>query len=182
VAEGRREGGQEGPREDDFVNELVPDPSAAPDVVALGGFLGKSPEKGYWRLYRTLDLNDYVEIAEEDIVRTERVGGEKSSLAGTTVWVRRSAEIVRKRVTSERVRAELLRGGGAGAAGAVRAQRLAQLIGGGVQGWPGGRVVVVSNLICDTDLCFPSPASEWCPKPDTFYCVPPSSVSCEVPC
>jgi hypothetical protein len=174
------QGGQDGLREDDFVNELVPDPSGSPDVVALGGFVGKSRDRGYWRLYRTLDLDDYVEIAETDIVRSERAGPDGSSLAGTTVWVKKGANLVRKRVTSEQVRAELLRGGSA--AGAVGAQ---QLIGGGVQARPGRRIVVISNLICDSDLCFPTmgcPASDWCPKPDTFYCVPSSSVSCMVPC
>lgn len=94
--------------QDEVITRLVPDPADPPDVVALAGFLGRSPRAGFWRLYRTLDLKDFVEIAEDDIVHSEPLGSDSRPLAGTLVWVANGAEI--KHTQSETAQAEFLQG------------------------------------------------------------------------
>jgi hypothetical protein len=94
--------------QDEVIARLVPDPAGPPDVVALAGFLGRSHRAGFWRLYRTPDLKDFVEIAEDDIVHSEPLGNNSQPLAGTLVWVAKGAEI--KRTRSGTAQAEFLQG------------------------------------------------------------------------
>ena len=77
-----------GLQEDGIITRLVPNPTDPPDVIMMVGFLGRSPRPRFWRLYRTLDLKDYVEIAEDDIVLTESLETKLQPLGGTVVWVK----------------------------------------------------------------------------------------------
>ena len=96
--------------EDELVEALVPDPSQAPDVRAMAGFLGKSSRQGYWRLYRTSDLNSYVEFRQEDVVHTQSLEGDQNRLGGTVVWVRREANLLHTSTGSREAQADFLQG------------------------------------------------------------------------
>jgi hypothetical protein len=65
-------------KQDQRVERFKPHPSDPP-LVELQGFLGNSEKSGYWRIYLTPDLIEYVEIAEADIVEV-RTSGEGSCI------------------------------------------------------------------------------------------------------
>lgn len=95
--------------QDEVIARLVPDPAASPDVIALVGFLGRSPRPRFWRLYQTLDLKIYVEIAEDDIVHSESLATKLQPLGGTVLWVNSGARLQHTRSESRLAEA----GGGA---------------------------------------------------------------------
>jgi len=97
-------------RQDEVIARLVPDPEAPPDVVRLTGYLGRSTRREFWRLYQTLELNAYMEIAEDDIVHSQPVGGPDTSLSGTLLWVKRGADLREVRTASRTAQAEFLEG------------------------------------------------------------------------
>src|SRR6266404_8039273 len=102
---------QKGLKEDEVIARLVPDPAVPADVIRMTGYLGKSVRRGYWRLYRTLELNNYLEIAEDDIVHSQSLASqEDSSRGGTLLWVRRDAILHHTRTESRQAQAELLKG------------------------------------------------------------------------
>jgi hypothetical protein len=53
--------------------------------------LGKSPEEGFWRLYPTPELDEYVEIAEADIVFSRPLSEAVAPLGGTAIVINASA-------------------------------------------------------------------------------------------
>jgi hypothetical protein len=97
-------------KQDALVEKLVPDPAAPPDTIVLVGFLGKSARAGYWRLYLTSELNDYVECREDDIVNTQSLATELTPLAGTMMWIKPGAELLHTRTTSIQAQAQFFRG------------------------------------------------------------------------
>ena len=96
--------------QDEVVARLVPDPAAPPDVIALEGFLGRSPRPRFWRLYQTLDLKNYVEVAEGDIVHSEPLGTKLQPLGGTVIWVKSGARLQHTRSESHLAEAEFMQG------------------------------------------------------------------------
>lgn len=97
-------------QESEFIARLVPDPTAIPSLTVLGGYLGKSPTEGRWRLYLNTKLNLYVDIAERDIVLSQSLATEQAPLGAVRVWVRSNATLSYTSVTSRQVQAEFLQG------------------------------------------------------------------------
>ena len=77
-------------KQDPLVDKLRPDPSQPPSIERRG-FLGRSDKAGYWRLYLTRALTDYVEIAEGDIVHQESLSTTNNPDAGSRVWIKETA-------------------------------------------------------------------------------------------
>jgi hypothetical protein len=96
---------------DDLAAKLVPDPTKLPDVVVLRGYLGKSTRAGYSRLYVTLSFNEYVEVADDDVVANRSLAPDQDPLGGTVLWVKRDATLLRATVCSAQEQAAFLRGG-----------------------------------------------------------------------
>ncbi len=96
--------------QDKLVEMLAPDAAQPPDVRALVGFLGRSTRRGYWRLYFTLALDEYVEFAETDVVHAISVDRSHGRLGGTVVWVRRAANLQHTRTVSREAQADFLGG------------------------------------------------------------------------
>lgn len=109
MAEPKKPKGSTGLKEDEIIARLVPDPATSTDVISLAGYLGKSARKGVWRLYLTLELNEYLEIAEDDIVHTQPRASDDPS-GGTVVWIKRNATLQRTRTESRQAQAEFLQG------------------------------------------------------------------------
>lgn len=103
-------GGAKGLKEDEVIARLVPDPAAPPDVIPMLGFLGKSTRPRFWRLYHTLDLKDYAEIAEDDIVQSQSLKSEQQPLGGTVLWVKSGARLQNSRSESRVAEAEFMQG------------------------------------------------------------------------
>ena len=96
--------------EDSLIEKLVPDPSQVPGLKMRIGWLGKSSRRKYWRLYLTPELNSYLEFREEDIVHTLSMASDMNPLGGTTVFLKREAELLHTRTTSTQAQAEWLGG------------------------------------------------------------------------
>jgi hypothetical protein len=96
--------------QDPLIEKLVPDPSEPPRVSILTGWLGRSQRKGYWRLYVTSSLDEYLEFREEDVRHYQSLRTDESPLGGTVVWVREGAEILRTTSTGAATEREFLRG------------------------------------------------------------------------
>jgi hypothetical protein len=94
-------------REDPLLQDL--DPATLADAQALHGFLGRSGEDGFWRLYLSPSLDSYLEIRDQDIVAS-RALGEGSSTVGTIVWVKREAKVRHVTVGTLQAQADFLRG------------------------------------------------------------------------
>lgn len=95
---------------DALVERLLPDPSEPTAATRFVGFLGKSTRPGYWRLYLSPSLNDYLEIADEDILDSHEIEPATSPLGGTVLSVRPTAQVVRKRERVTEARNAFLRG------------------------------------------------------------------------
>jgi hypothetical protein len=95
---------------DPLVDELLPDPAAPQNIVALDGYLGRSAEEGHWRLYRDLSLTFWLEIPEEAIHRTETVMVPGDLHPLTVVWVGRDFELHTGTSAREDERWDFLRG------------------------------------------------------------------------
>ena len=75
--------GPEGLPQHPRILRLNPEPSQpAKGIVYLVGLLGNSDRPGYQRLYLTTSLDYYAEFLTSDIVRSEAVPADRSSLAG----------------------------------------------------------------------------------------------------
>jgi hypothetical protein len=91
---GKRTAGKPTLRQDPLVDRLRSDPSQPP-AIAWQGFLGRSEKEGYWRLYLSRALTDYLEIAESDIVLQESLATERDPDAGSRIWIKETAVITR---------------------------------------------------------------------------------------
>ena len=94
----------------ELVNKLAPEPSQLQPLTVLSGFPGRSPQTGYWRLYLTPTLDEYVEIPEGDIVHSQAPEPGQSATAATMIWVRSEAPLQYTRTTSRSIQAEFLQG------------------------------------------------------------------------
>ncbi|MBE5096796.1 hypothetical protein [Bacillus thuringiensis] len=97
-------------KQDDIVDHLVFDPSQIPNVMMLSGFLGESSRHGYWRLYSTPELNNYVEFSEADVIHSKPLNTKQFPLGGTFVWVKKDAEIVHTHSMAYKNQSEFLTG------------------------------------------------------------------------
>jgi hypothetical protein len=95
---------------DDLAAKLVPDPTKLPDVVVLRGYLGKSTRAGYSRLYVTVSFNEYVEVADEDVLAKRSLAADEDPLGGTVLWVKRDATLLRATVCLAQEHAAFLTG------------------------------------------------------------------------
>jgi hypothetical protein len=82
-------------KENNLVQRLVPDPGKPKEAtVMVTGYLGKSSQQGYWRLYLSAGMNEYIEISEDDIVETQSLESKENPTGGTTVWLRNGAQTI----------------------------------------------------------------------------------------
>lgn len=98
------------PEEEDFVSDLAPDPASIPDTRMLIGFVGESTKDGYLRLYLTPELNEFYEIQEADVVRSQKLPAGELNLAGTAIWIKRDSKIQHTRTTTVDAQADFLQG------------------------------------------------------------------------
>lgn len=142
-------------KEEDFVSHLVEDPSRLPDTRLLIGFLGNSGKEGYWRLYLSPELNEFLEFQEKDVLRSQPLAD--SQLGGTAIWIRREAELQHTRTTTREAQAQFLQGT---IASAFRAGAIAGSFTGGAQALIGQ----IKSIPPQASVCFSCP-SDLCPVP-----------------
>src|SRR5688572_21322853 len=76
---------------DDFVSASRPDPARAEPLALLAGYVGAGIEPGSVRIHPDANLNQWYEVAQDDIVHSAPIEG--SPLGGSNVWVKASAPI-----------------------------------------------------------------------------------------
>src|SRR5438067_584106 len=91
--------------EDPLIVELVSDPTQLPNLIVLVGFLGRNSREagvddGYWRLYLTPALNDYITFKRDAVVHHQPLPPERSPAGGSIVWLKRDASVQRTRIES----------------------------------------------------------------------------------
>ena len=145
---------------DAFVAKVVGDPAKPQETLMLKGFLGASSETNHTRIYTDPTLEDYVDVANSDIVHSEPVSKEESPLGGFYVWVKKSAEALTGKAGSERKKAKFLEG------------PIAAQAGGAVPGpaGPGPVPGVTVPLI----VCHPTLIVQFCRTHIPPLCPPPS--------
>jgi hypothetical protein len=97
-------------KEDSLVEQLVPDPNDLQPRVQLTGWVGKSTKEGFWRLYLTPQLNEYLEFSDQDVMHTQSLQAEQSPLGGTTVWFRPGTIMRHCRLAARQVQVDFLSG------------------------------------------------------------------------
>jgi hypothetical protein len=78
---------------------LGEDPADAPLVRCLTGYLGNSAVDGHTRIYLTLDLDQWIDVADSDVLYVAEPP-ETAASAGSLIWIRAGA-IVRPKPTSD---------------------------------------------------------------------------------
>jgi hypothetical protein len=113
---------------DSFVTEVVTNVPGVPvGAIVLWGYLGPAstdaiPAQTAWRLYRNLQLNEYLEINNnDDILFGLHLANTDNKFAGTVLWVKREARIKYVGRQTLEIQAEFLQGsisagGGTGSA------------------------------------------------------------------
>ena len=84
-------------KEHDFIKGMIPDPakiltSENINLVQLQGYLGKSKDAGYWRLYFDKSLTNFCEIPEKDIVKHESI--KKNSEEFSILWLKPGTKLL----------------------------------------------------------------------------------------
>ena len=95
---------------DKIIEKLAPDPSQLKHLKRRVGWVGKSPRKGFARLYLSLTLNNYVEFQESDVVHAVPLSSDDRPLGGTTLFFERDAELTQVRTTRQETNSEWLGG------------------------------------------------------------------------
>lgn len=79
---------------DFLVQEIRPNASERGETThVVTGWLGESDRDGFWRLYATPELDDYIELSEADIVSAKEVPTNISPLGGSCIIVKETAQI-----------------------------------------------------------------------------------------
>lgn len=101
-------------KEHDFVKDMIPEPSKILDsenldLVQLHGYLGKSSNPGYWRLYFDRSLMDFCDIREKDITKHESLRTNTEEF--TIVWLKPGTKILHTKVkTAQEIESGFLQG------------------------------------------------------------------------
>ncbi len=98
-------------KQDQLIEQLAPDPADPQATIQLRGWLGKGAREGFWRLYLTSQLDEYVQFQEKDVVHTQPIPPEQSPLGGTIVWLPAGTSLQHTRVATRQLQAGFLSGG-----------------------------------------------------------------------
>jgi hypothetical protein len=82
-----------------------------PNLIALRGYLGKSPHEGSMRLYLNAALTEYLELTAESMINPQKVPPtDTHPFESTVVWLDRNATVTYNRKGSEEEQAPFLAG------------------------------------------------------------------------
>ena len=74
------------------------------------GWLGKSPRAGFWRIYPTPELDEFIEIAESDIVYSKPFSETIAPLGGSVIVFKATARLYGANNNGVEARAAFLKG------------------------------------------------------------------------
>ena len=94
---------------DDLPAGIVDDPSHPPRTLAFIGYLGESHNEGFVRLYVDEELREWFDIAEGDILHSDRYERE-GRMRQTVVWVDQRTTLERRVPQREDLEGDFLNG------------------------------------------------------------------------
>jgi hypothetical protein len=144
---------------DELIRDLVPNPVNVPNTKMFVGLLGPANQEGYWRLYFSTELKDYLEVRDDDILLSKSLKTPENPLGGTAVWIKADADIQVTRRASEEAAAEFLTG--RISANFLQSAAVSGISIGNQQIGPGGIKSIPPVESCVPALCLPPP-----PPPD----------------
>ncbi|MBS1877606.1 MAG: hypothetical protein JSU00_30620 [Acidobacteria bacterium] len=97
-------------RLDAFVAKVTGDPANPQQTLLLSGFMGASSEAHLTRIYSDETLENYIDVANDDIVHTEPRPASESPLGGSYIWIKKDAEALYGKAGAERSKARFLEG------------------------------------------------------------------------
>lgn len=98
-------------KSDDFTpSDFGFDPEEHPNARAFGGYLRQAPDGKNWRLYLSLDFNDYLEIPQDALIDQKLLASDAYPLAGHIVWVDAGVNLRRIGINVREAQADFLRG------------------------------------------------------------------------
>ena len=148
-------------QDDTAKGDFGPDPEQHPDAQAFTGHLRQTSDRKGWRLYLSLDFNDFLEIPPNALISHRNLASRGNPLAGDIVWVRGGATLRRVTISVREAQAEFLRG-------EIMQQNIA-LSEMGIP-IPGQQP---TTLISDISVCRPCDSRGVCPIP-TVHCNRPT--------
>ena len=80
-----------------FVDAVVRDPASIPACRVVVGWPGAGSSQEVVRIYQSLELDEYLEFPEKDVLHSERMRRD-TALSPSVYWVRREASPVHARV------------------------------------------------------------------------------------
>ncbi|WP_342076935.1 hypothetical protein [Yoonia sp. SS1-5] len=81
------------------------------DLVAISGYLGDDPDDpDAVRLYSSLNFDSYTKVSRDAVVQREKLDSRDGGPAGSILWVSSDAEVTRRQVNTQKMRADFLRG------------------------------------------------------------------------
>ena len=89
---GNPESDREPLQEDELVRNTG-EAASAHGTYVLKGWLGKSSQAGFWRIYPTPELDEYIEIAESDILHSKQFHEAVAPLGGTAIVIKATARL-----------------------------------------------------------------------------------------
>jgi hypothetical protein len=95
---------------DALVEKLVLEPGKLKGLRVELGFLGRSDRAGYWRLYRSPELGDFIEVREADVRHSQSLESDRNPLGGTILWLSRTALVTRVTIDSAPSQSDFLQG------------------------------------------------------------------------
>lgn len=98
------------PPEHPLVAKIVKDPAKPPRTHLIRGFVGRSDQKNYTRVYFNSVFSEYVDIPNEGIVHFEEPDRSAFPLSPTLLWVSRDAAVINGRLGAPPFTSTLLAG------------------------------------------------------------------------
>jgi hypothetical protein len=78
---------------DEWVENVIDDPSSNVQPVLLQGYVGDAAEEDYTRIYPNASLDSYVDVRNEDVLYHVPLEGDHAPRGGSMVWVRGDAKV-----------------------------------------------------------------------------------------
>lgn len=97
-------------KKDEWIKKIVSDPKESPSVSLITGFIGDSSEEGHVRVYFNLELSQFLDIKEEDILHSVELSSDESSFGGSKLWIKKSSEVLSGDPSKERIKAKFFEG------------------------------------------------------------------------